>query len=301
MSGAEGAGKNPAMRKVVVFVNPHSGTAADAASELVSRVPGLQVEECEPADLAACARAAIDDGAEVVGVVGGDGTFAAAAGVLADGEVPLLPVPGGTLNHFARANGLSGADQVVAALEQDEVRRVDLGWVSNRPFLNNASIGWYPQMLRRKERLERWLPRRLARFAAFAIELPRAHRFAVEVAGETLPAWLTFIGNGRYGTTASSVGERDDLADGVLDVRIARTDAAWARLRLAARIVLGDMEDSPLLERVVCQEIVVMVGRSARVHVALDGELMRLPNPLRFTVRPSSLPVLAPAPSGSVA
>ena len=285
---------NPAMRKVVVFVNPHSGSAADAAAELVRRVPGLQVEECDPSELAACPRTAIDDGATGVGVVGGDGTFAAAAGVLAGGAVPLLPLPGGALLHFARANGLSGADDVVAALESDEVRRVDLGWVANRPFLNNASIGWYPQMLRRKGRLERWLPRRLARLAAFVIELPRAHRFAVEVAGETLPAWLAFIGNGRYGTTATSVGERDDLADGVLDVRIARTDAPWARLRLAFHIALGDMEESPFLERVVCQDIVVMVGRSARVHVALDGELMRLPNPLRFTVSAGHLPVLAP-------
>ena len=54
------------------------------------------------------------------------------------------------------------------------------------------------------------------------------------------------------------------------------------------------MEESPFLERVVCEDIVVMVGRSARVHVALDGELMRLPNPLRFTVSAGHLPVLAP-------
>src|SRR4051794_37537610 len=52
-------------------------------------------------DVAALARQAIEDGADLLGVDGGDGTQALVAGVAGVHDVPLLALPSGTRNHFA--------------------------------------------------------------------------------------------------------------------------------------------------------------------------------------------------------
>ena len=68
-------------------------------------------------------------------------------------------------------------------------------------FVNNASIGWYAEMLQTRARLSRRMPRQLAKVAALLAHLPKAPRFDVEVAGETYKSWLVWVGNGRYDLT----------------------------------------------------------------------------------------------------
>ena len=275
-----------------VLVNPRSGTASSIAAELVDA--GVDVHECEPERIVAEARRLRDNNVAVVGVIGGDGTLRSVSGALSGSSTAFLPIPGGTLNHFARANGVDSVERVIAALTDGTPTHVDVAWVNEEPFLNNASIGWYAQALHTKEWLERWVSRRVARALAFAINLPRAHRFAVEIGSESGLAWFGFVGNGVYGTGPLDLGERADLADGLLDVRFADAEPAWARTRITARLAASSLDQSPLMSRNLTQHLTILVGHGPFVSVALDGELMQLSNPLRFRVAPASLLVLRP-------
>jgi len=278
-----------------VLVNPSSGSAVSMAGELVDL--GVAVQHCEPDRIVGEVRRLCDKETAVVGVVGGDGTLRSVSGALAGSSTALLPIPGGTRNHFARANGIDSVERVMAALRGGVPTHVDVAWANEQPFLNNASIGWYAQMLHTKEQMERKLPRRIARALAFVTNLPRAHRFTVEVGSESMHAWLGFVGNGEYGTGPFDLGSRSDLADGLLDVRFADADPAWARTRITARILSSRLDQSPLMSRQLVDQLTVMVGRSSRVSAALDGELLRLANPLRFRVDPGSLLVMRPPAS----
>jgi hypothetical protein len=71
-------------------------------------------EAATPAGFVALARAAVADGADVLGVAGGDGSLAAVAAVAIEAELPFVCVPAGIRNHFARDLGLDRADPAAA-------------------------------------------------------------------------------------------------------------------------------------------------------------------------------------------
>ena len=91
-------------------MNPRSGGGKVARFRLVERAQaaGAQVRLTGPdEDAASLAAAAIAEGATILGVAGGDGTVAAVAAVAAEARRPLVVIPAGTRNHFARDLGLN--------------------------------------------------------------------------------------------------------------------------------------------------------------------------------------------------
>jgi diacylglycerol kinase family enzyme len=276
-----------------VFVNPHAGQGSIGVDELRALLPEHSVEACEPAELGDRVRRAVEGGTEFVGVAGGDGTIATAAAELVGGEVPLLAIPGGTRNHFARALGLSTLDDAARAVTSGSVRSIDLGRVAERWFVNNASIGLYPEMVRRRELHERRFRKGISNVVAIWEQIRHGHRFVAVVDGERHRAWAIFVGNGRYGERIGDLAERESLDDGVLDVRIVRAVGRLPRTRVVGATLVGRLSSSPLVERTTAAAVCIDLGRR-QVDVALDGEVVRLRPPLEFECRPRALHVLAP-------
>ncbi|MEV7318243.1 diacylglycerol kinase family protein [Streptomyces microflavus] len=111
-----------------------------------ARAAGCRVHVLVPGqDVTALARQAIADGADLLGVAGGDGTQALVADVAAHHDVPFVVVPAATRNHFALDLGLDRDDPVAAleALTGGIEFRTDLGYAADRVFVNNASFGTY--------------------------------------------------------------------------------------------------------------------------------------------------------------
>lgn len=284
----------------IALANASSGSGDDdGEAALDAWCTRHGVERRDPGDdLEAAVRAAAAGHPPYVAVVGGDGTLRTAAGVLADGDVPLLPVPGGTFNHFARSLGIDDIDAASVAIESGRVRSVPVAQVSDAAgehvFLNTCAIGWYPEMVRTRERLRERVPRPLAAAGAFAVHLPRLRRFTVEVDGVTHRAWLLWAGNGRYGTGFGDVAERESLDAGVLDVRVALADERFARARVLADLVRGRLDDSDRLERTVTSRPVTARMRRRQVTAAFDAEVVDLRSPFTFVPAARWLPVLVP-------
>src|SRR5438132_2646450 len=152
-----------------LLVNPRSGDDRPGAGELVdaARARGIETHVLgdgdDPAEAARAARA------DALGIAGGDGSLAAVADVALERDLPFVCVPFGTRNHFARDLGLD-RDDPFAALDAfaGRERRVDVGRVNGRPFLNNVSLGVYARLVHRRERHRR---RGEARAALRALEL----------------------------------------------------------------------------------------------------------------------------------
>jgi diacylglycerol kinase family enzyme len=178
---------------VAVVVNRKSGRA----DKIV--LHGLRVHRVDEGEkLVSVLRGLVDEGVGVIGIAGGDGSVGCAAGVAADAGRVLWALPGGTLNHFARELGHATVEQALASLEDGCLADVDLGDAGGLAFVNNASIGVYGEIVRRRERLRRRLPKRAALLVAVARTLRRAEPIALEIDGVPASAYLVFVGNGPY-------------------------------------------------------------------------------------------------------
>jgi hypothetical protein len=165
-------------RKCVLIINPKSGGGKAELFNLPeeARKRGIHPLVLGPGDnLFELADRAVTQGADVIGMAGGDGSQALVASVAMQHDVAHVCVPAGTRNHFALDLGLD-RDDVVGALDAftDGVeRRIDLASLNERIFVNNASLGIYARVVQsdayRDGKLGTWkrmLPEMLGRDAA---------------------------------------------------------------------------------------------------------------------------------------
>jgi len=139
--------------RAVLLVNPRSGSGKAARLDLagLARQAGVEAVVVRPGeDLKELAEVAAGEGADVLGVAGGDGSMAPVAAVAARHGLPFVCVPAGTRNHFGLDLGLDPDDlaHAVTAFRRGTEIRVDLAEVNGQVFVNNVSLGIYAAMLR---------------------------------------------------------------------------------------------------------------------------------------------------------
>jgi diacylglycerol kinase family enzyme len=296
------------MKPVIVIVNGGAGHGHDdqACEDLRAkfRAAGLDAELVLAKDgeeMIATARRALEQGARMVAAGGGDGTINAVASVMVGSGVRFGVLPLGTLNHFAKDLGIPlDLDEAVRNLATGMPREVDVGEVNGRIFLNNSSLGLYPDIVRDREKQQRRLGRGKWPAALWAtLAALRRYPFLsmrLTVKGETLARRtpFVFIGNNRYTMQGLAIGERDCLDDGLLSLYVAQRPTRLGLLRFALdalRGKLGSERDFDVLEAASFE----IDTHRHRVHVATDGEVTVMNPPLRYRVRPGALTVMVPA------
>lgn len=280
----------------VILVNPAAGPDDTPVGDLAAIFAGHDVVECPPDQVGERTAEAVKKGADFVGVAGGDGTIRCAADVLAGSGVPLLPIPAGTRNHFARDLGVEDIEDAAAAAKNGVTRRIDIGVVNDIHFVNNSSLGIYPRIVVRREAHQHRLPKGVANIVATWEQVRRrGQRFGVTVNEDRHRAWMVFVGNGRYGDGLIDLADRESLEGNELDVRVALADKPMARVRLLLALLVGRLARSPLLEQVRTPSADIDIEGRDEVEVALDGEVERLKTPLRYRSVEGGLSVLVPS------
>jgi undecaprenyl-diphosphatase len=270
----------------LVVVNPHSGAGGDLPDALAG------LPSTAPDDLEHAIDQLNSEGHPLRVIVwGGDGTMRTAARVVVGTDTTLLPAPAGTHNHFAQHVGITNLEEFAVAREANVVRRLDVGYVNDEIFLNNANVGWYVELVRRRERYERRVPRRLAKIASTLLQTFRTHRIALEVDGVAVVAWMVWVGNGRFILEPTRLAEREELRDGVLDVRVLPVREPFSRARAVIALLRREAGDHPSLLRWTATRVEIQPrGEAHRVmRVACDGEVVELMPALRFRVEPAVL------------
>src|SRR6185503_9048517 len=115
----------------------------------------------------------------------------------------ILPL--GTLNHFARDLGLpADLDEAAKLIAGRNGRRVDIGEMNDRVFINNSAIGLYPLMVVDRDLQRRRLGRskRLAMLVASVRTLVRFNHQRLTLTVNDRKAQvdtpLLFVGNNDY-------------------------------------------------------------------------------------------------------
>ncbi|GAA4534918.1 bifunctional phosphatase PAP2/diacylglycerol kinase family protein [Amycolatopsis samaneae] len=288
---------------MLVLVNPNSGPGGqDPAAEARHAWPKAKLIHPDPAtDIRAQLESEIDaaDGAiRALGVAGGDGTVAAVASVAAERGLPLALFPAGTLNHFARDVGLRSMPEADRATEAGSAVGIDLGEVEiegtdgldRRWFVNTASVGGYPELVRIREKLQERLPKWPAALLALVRTLRRATPLRVELNGRRVAVWLIFVGNGTYAPKGFWPSRRPALDTGLLDVRYLRADLPYSRARFLLATVTNSLTRSHVYREADVPELEVRLLDGNR-RIATDGEVGPLGNHFRFRAHPSALTI----------
>lgn len=168
--------------KVTLLINPSASSVnwksrMAANSALVADHDVTTVETTKRNDATALAAQAAEEGADVVVVLGGDGTLNEAANGLVGTRTALAALPGGSTNVFARTIGMApkalrAATQLQAALARsDSVRTFELGTVNGRHFLFHLGVGYDAEVVAQVERrssLKRTVGQAIFVYASFS-------------------------------------------------------------------------------------------------------------------------------------
>ncbi|MFE2266668.1 diacylglycerol/lipid kinase family protein [Streptomyces griseosporeus] len=278
-----------------LVMNPRSGGGKVGRFRLADRARALGAEvavldPAHPQDVAELACRAVADGADLLGVAGGDGTQALVAGVAAQHDVPFMVISAGTRNHFALDLGLDRNDPSTCldALTDGVELRVDLGFIADRVFVNNASFGVYAEVVQSAEYRDDKVRTILQRLP----DLLTHHtgpRLTVRAGDTVIDApQAVLISNNPYQLgDPAGMGRRPRLDTGVLGVVGVTVDnAAQAAGLLRGRHGRG-------LTALAADEVVVDAD-APETAVGVDGEALLLPTPVTCRIAPGALRVRVP-------
>ncbi len=282
-------------RHAFLIMNPRSGGGKvgrfglkEKAEALGARV--VLLEGPGTVDVAALARQAVADGADLLGVAGGDGTQALVAGIAAQHGLPFLVISAGTRNHFALDLGLDRENPAacLAALTDGEELRVDLGIIGDRTFVNNASFGAYAEVVRSPAYRDdkRGTTLQLLPGLLKGGQGPRLSAQAGPVRIDGPQALL--VSNDPYGMgDLAGLGRRARLDGGTLGVVAVRVDSA----RQAAGLIRRGQGRG--VTTLTAGEVIVDADQP-QIAVGIDGETVLMPTPVRCATRPRALRVVVP-------
>ncbi len=253
-------------------------------------------------ELGTLAERAVKDGHPVVVGGGGDGTINAVATAVAGSDCALGVLPLGTLNHFAKdlkiPLDLEEAARTIVANHQTQV---DVAEVNGRVFLNNSSIGLYPELVRVRENQRRRLGRGKMHALLWATHTVLGRHPMLEVGleidgeaqGRRTP--LVFIGNNEYQIEGFNLGSRERLDAGKLSIYLTRRRGRRGLLGLALRAFFGTLHQASDFEAL-SAACVTIATRHKLLPVATDGEVTVMTMPLEYRIRPKALRVIVRAP-----
>jgi YegS/Rv2252/BmrU family lipid kinase len=286
----------------LIIVNPVAGPSATRLLEpdrlrLALRHRGMAPDWVETR-VDHDAGAIIDEhpGDGPVVVIGGDGTMHAAASRLVGGNRPLLPVPRGSGNVFARSLGIPLLlDRALDLVQTGVTVRVDVGRIASDVFLLGVGIGLDADVIRGAGRE---LKRRLGGFAYFVSAsqtLPVAHHdFEIEVDGEVFQERAASVHVANFGTRAGPfiLPPMVDGRDGMLDLVVMKAARLEEVVSLLATPFIPDQRWNKAVRFERGREIQV---RAAEIlPLQIDGEDQGDHPGLHCRLEPASLPVIVP-------
>ena len=275
-----------------------------------------------PAELSALEQAASDAGLEVVRVAhgldcvsligdrmregirlfvaaGGDGTINSVIQPLIHTDAILGVIPAGTYNHFAKDLGIPLSwREALEVVVSGATRPIDTARINERFFVNNISMGLYPELVARREEKGRDYPRWKARLYAAFGTLQKFPHVAVTLDSEhhqeVIRTHVLMISNNSYDLSRLGIeAPRLALEEGRLSVYWLPHMPRLALTRFVAHYLAGRVREAPGFRSFRTSRIKVDSSKH-HLHIGVDGEVVTMATPLLITIAPQSLSVKVP-------
>ncbi len=243
---------------------------------------------------------ALKSDTKIIVAGGGDGTISAVASKLFNSEKTLGVLPLGTLNNFSKDLQIpQDLTEAVRVIAENQVKEIDVGEVNGRIFVNNSSIGLYPNIVKNRERQQEKLGRGKWSAAFWAaLKILRRHPFLTvkikhESDEEVIKTPFVFVGNGEYQIDFFNIGRRERIEDGKLSVYFLHKSGRKGLFMLVLRTIFGRLRQAKDFEENLVREITIET-RKKQMLVALDGEVEMMETPLCYCIHPRTLRVIVP-------
>ena len=301
---------NLQMRNICLILNSHAGTAQ--AGEIERKIHQFCGGRTSALILKTSDQTTLDDllhdprilDYEVVVAGGGDGTVNAVASVVAGRSCAMGVLPLGTLNHFAKDLKIpTELEPALETLMTGQITAVDVGEVNGKVFVNNSSLGLYPEIVLRRESEQKRGRAKWIALAEASWEVLKWHPFLavnLNVDGKEIvrKTALVFIGNSPYRISGVDAGTRASLTEGKLSLYVTHKEGRPGLIRLALKSITGLIDQGRDLDCMTASEVGIRMHKKI-VDVAMDGEVVALKTPLQYRVRPKALNVVVPAKHAS--
>jgi diacylglycerol kinase family enzyme len=285
----------PPARHPYLIMNPKSGDGKVEKFDLKRKAEALGAEVflfggAGPVDVAAVARQAVADGADLLGVAGGDGTQALVAGIAAEHGIPFLVISAGTRNHFALDLGLDREDpaRCLDALADGVELRVDLGVINGQTFVNNASFGAYAEIVETPA----YRGDKMGTTLNLLPDLLQGHRgaqLAAHADGTRIVApQALLVANNPYGTgDLAGLSRRARLDGGILGVVGVTVSNAAQAVDLLRGVRAAGVS-------VLTTKQIEITADAPQIPVGVDGESILMSTPVTCAVSRGALRVWVP-------
>lgn len=292
--------------KGLMFLNPSSGAKLPAAevAALKSEAEGRGLEVIELSQEIDCPkliRQKMSQGLRLFVAAGGDGTINTIVQPLINTEAVLAVIPVGTYNHFAKDLGIPLPwREALEIVVNGTVKQVDSARINERFFLNNISMGLYPELVAKREAKGRDYPRWKARiFAAWSTLKKYPHIAATlesENHHEVVKTPVLMISNNSYDLSRMGIeAPRTGLEEGRLSVYWLPHVPRLVLMSFVAHYLAGKVRTAPGFRSFRTARIKMQSPRK-RMAVGVDGEVVNFETPLVITTVPKSLLVKVPRP-----
>ena len=286
-----------------IIFNPTAGAGrSQKAMQTITRILGersiqYDVFETQYREHAIeLARSVVGKGYDGIISVGGDGTLLEIAGILQGTEETLGVIPAGTGNDFRQAIDVPrDAAEALDIILAGNKRRVDIGLVGDRYFLNVAGTGFDVEVLKNVEKVRRTFTGGFAYFLGIFLTVFGYKSVSIEVKinGNTYrrKVLTIAIANGKCYGGGLNVAPQADVADGLFNVMIINRVPNWRILVELPKLQKGLIDKIPCHELFTCSELHISSDKPLSFNV--DGEIYGQ-TPARLSIIPKALRVFCP-------
>ncbi|WP_172327603.1 diacylglycerol kinase family protein [Mangrovicoccus sp. HB161399] len=295
-------------QRIAVVMNRKSGTnsrdrdAVDRAMEVFGRDRATLYHWApkKKQPIAEVVGRALEDGADTVVAAGGDGTAMAVAGAMLGKPAAFAVLPLGTFNYFARGLGLdedpAGAAQGILNSRAHPIR---VGQVNGTVFLNNASLGIYPAVLKQRESVYARYGRRriMAHWSLLRtfLKFQRPMRLTIDADCERFETRtpLLFVSRSAYQLETFGLEGAGAIGKDAFAVLIGKGRTRADLFRTALRLCTQTAQEGRDYDFIEARSLTV-VSAKKKTLLAYDGEKGLAPSPFEFRMSDAALTIRLP-------
>ena len=291
------SGKENTMICIIANETAGNGTGKTALEEVKKllkqrNLPFHVYTTNEPRHASDLADQALREGDQEIICIGGDGTFSEIINGLAGRFATVYFVPCGTGNDFVRMLPLPKEPAQALKVQLDgQPRRIDVGQINDRYFLNVSGCGFDTEVLKQAVRFKKLgkglLPYLLGIFAALRHFQPMSLEIISGEKREKRSVTIFTVGNGSYFGGGMKAAPHASIDDGLFDVLIADEVGRLRILKLLSKFIAGRHTQLPIVHEWRCREVTI---HCPGMTVNIDGELVEM-DTARYVLLPGAIEI----------
>ena len=282
--------------KIRFIINPISGIGKQKGIEkyITKYIKDFEIVHTKKSgDATIISKNAAKENIDVVVAVGGDGTVNECLKGLVNTNTALGVIPCGSGNGFANHVGMqSNIEKAVKQLNNSRIDTIDSCTANGFPFVNVSGIGFDAHIADLFLTLK---VRGVFSYIKLIIsELSyKAKEYSIfynNIERKVKAYMIDFANASQFGNNAK-ISPRSDFQDGLIDFVIVNNFPKWKIPVILFMLLSGRLHLSKHVEIIQCEKMTI---RTENTNLHLDGEPIKLSNPVVVTILPKSLKILMP-------